>query len=300
MKRKYTLSNKYNSFYINFSFMFIGFVLAIMSTITLYSEITNPGFESWTDGNPDNWRTTNNPPTFVNVTQTIDAHSGSYALEGEVKTINGFSIPVALESGSDGAGFPENTRPAALHGWYKFTSISQDIFMVTLAFRKGEQGIGAGQFSTTNSTGNWTEFVANIVWGSEETPDEVLIGFQLQGTTGLVHEGSLFIIDDLAYGPAIPTGVEEKSGPNEVSLLQNYPNPFNQTTTIRYNIGESEQVNLSVYDLLGQEVATLANGNQSPGNYEINFDSSKLPQGTYFYKLQAGASTHVKVMDVVR
>ena len=90
--------------------------------------------------------------------------------------------------------------------------------------------------------------------------------------------------------------------PNEFSLSQNYPNPFNPTTTIKYSIpvvdgnsASTKDVSLKVYDVLGSEVATLVNEEQSAGNYKIDFDASflnrEISSGIYFYKLVVGAST---------
>ena len=82
--------------------------------------------------------------------------------------------------------------------------------------------------------------------------------------------------------------------PIEFLLEQNYPNPFNPSTTIRYSIlsvfsttGRNLNVVLKVYDVLGNEIAELVNEEKPEGNYEINFDASKLSSGVYFYKLQA-------------
>ena len=95
----------------------------------------------------------------------------------------------------------------------------------------------------------------------------------------------------------IITSVEEnkESIPNKFSLSQNYPNPFNPSTTIKYSIPNVEtlratsvNVTLKVYDMLGQEVATLVNKEQKAGNYEINFNANKLTSEIYFYTLQAG------------
>ncbi len=84
------------------------------------------------------------------------------------------------------------------------------------------------------------------------------------------------------------TDVEEENNIMGFSLSQNYPNPFNPTTTIRYSIPKMAMVKLSVYDMLGREVATLVNENKSKGNYKIVFDASSLPSGVYFYRLQSG------------
>ena len=82
--------------------------------------------------------------------------------------------------------------------------------------------------------------------------------------------------------------------PSEYSLEQNYPNPFNPSTTIMYSITQktiqqnpSANVLLKVYNVLGQEVATLVNEAQKSGSYEVSFDASNLTSGIYFYKLQS-------------
>ncbi|MFH1197180.1 MAG: T9SS type A sorting domain-containing protein [bacterium] len=95
--------------------------------------------------------------------------------------------------------------------------------------------------------------------------------------------------------------------PTEFSLSQNYPNPFNPTTTIKYSIPfvktpymASLQVNLKVFDLLGNEVAVLVNEYKSPGEYEIEFDASQLPSGVYFYKLTAGDFSQSRKMILMK
>jgi len=74
--------------------------------------------------------------------------------------------------------------------------------------------------------------------------------------------------------------------PDKYSLGQNYPNPFNPSTKINYKIAQSEFVNLSIYNVLGKEVAVLVNEIQSPGTYSIVFFADNLPGGVYFYKLE--------------
>ena len=85
-------------------------------------------------------------------------------------------------------------------------------------------------------------------------------------------------------------------GPLAFELEQNYPNPFNPSTTIKYGIPEAGNVRLAVYNLIGEEVALLADGYSEAGFFEVNFDASNLPSGAYFYKLQSQNSVEVKKM----
>ena len=88
--------------------------------------------------------------------------------------------------------------------------------------------------------------------------------------------------------------------PTEFALEQNYPNPFNPTTTISYSIQELSFVTLKIYDVLGSEVAILVNNKKPAGNYEVEFDATGLPSGTYFYRIQAGNFVETKKMILLK
>jgi hypothetical protein len=75
--------------------------------------------------------------------------------------------------------------------------------------------------------------------------------------------------------------------PTEFKLSQNYPNPFNPVTQISYTVPRTEYVSLKVYNLLGQEVATLVEGVKTPGVYRVTFDGSDLTSGVYLYTEKA-------------
>jgi hypothetical protein len=83
-------------------------------------------------------------------------------------------------------------------------------------------------------------------------------------------------------------------------LEQNYPNPFNPVTTIKYSIPEVSKVSLALFNLLGEEVATLVNEGKSAGNYIVEFNAVNLPSGIYFYRLQAGDYIETKKMMLMK
>jgi hypothetical protein len=88
--------------------------------------------------------------------------------------------------------------------------------------------------------------------------------------------------------------------PAKYSLQQNYPNPFNPSTVIKYSIPKEQVVSLKIFNVLGQEVATLLNKMQTAGNYEVTFNASKLASGVYIYQLNAGTFTYSKKMMLLK
>lgn len=103
---------------------------------------------------------------------------------------------------------------------------------------------------------------------------------------------------------------ENYSIPIQFSLNQNYPNPFNPNTKIKFSIETRCGVSLRVYDVLGNEVATLVNEEKQPGNYEVSFSTQQtinsafggrqLSSGIYFYQLRAGNFVQTKKMIVLK
>ena len=88
--------------------------------------------------------------------------------------------------------------------------------------------------------------------------------------------------------------------PGEFTLAQNYPNPFNPTKQIMYGLPQQSRVRLTIYNVLGQEVATLVDEEQEAGSYQVRFDARGLASGIYFYRLQAGEFVETKNLLLVK
>jgi N-acetylneuraminic acid mutarotase len=104
------------------------------------------------------------------------------------------------------------------------------------------------------------------------------------------------------YEFSIITEVEEELNelPTEYILSQNYPNPFNPATKIRFSVPQSSNVIIKVFDILGNEIATLVNEEKPAGSYEMTWHAANLPSGVYFYRLRAGNFLETKKMILLR
>ncbi len=156
------------------------------------------------------------------------------------------------------------------------------------------------QFSISlNETQNLsTTITKNGEWDTDNL--KVIVFVQNKTTKEILQSESIFYSDltitDIESTPVLN---------NNFKLEQNYPNPFNPTTTISYSIPNVESfqattVELIVYDILGKEVVTLVNKQQSSGNYQIAFDASNLSAGFYYYQLKAGNNIETKKMILLK
>jgi hypothetical protein len=105
--------------------------------------------------------------------------------------------------------------------------------------------------------------------------------------------------------PIVAVNDERITPPNEFTLFQNYPNPFNPTTSIKYAVSSMQFVTLKVYDILGNEVATLVDEYKPADSYEVYFnghsdEGQNLSSGVYFYQLKASSFTETKKMILLR
>ncbi|WP_251954643.1 choice-of-anchor D domain-containing protein [Salinibacter ruber] len=94
--------------------------------------------------------------------------------------------------------------------------------------------------------------------------------------------------------------IAQQTAPDETRLKANYPNPFSEQTTIEYDVAEQSKVNIRVYNVLGQQVATLARGTKQAGTHQVDWSGQSLSSGKYFVRLEAGGTTDTKQITIVR
>jgi hypothetical protein len=104
----------------------------------------------------------------------------------------------------------------------------------------------------------------------------------------------------LAQSPPVAIKFLPDFNPQTFKLSQNYPNPFNPRTTIAFHLPKSANVTLEIFNILGEEVATLLSASLLSGSYEYEWDASELPSGVYLYKLEAGDFIEVRKMILMK
>ncbi len=145
-------------------------------------------------------------------------------------------------------------------------------------------GLAPGQYSVFVDKAGYNESVAatvNAAYNINGSPMPGTVNFTIDGTLGVIET---------------KTDIQ----PVTYVLEQNYPNPFNPSTTISFSLPNSGNISLKVYNVVGQEVATLLNGYKTVGQYNVTFNASNLSSGVYFYRLDAGSYTVAKKMLLVK
>jgi len=280
-------------------------LLTLCFSNLLFAQPLNNSFENWNTLDPVDWLSSDElyGGTFDGIIQSSDAHEGSFSARLEVIDIGGGlgSMPYLWSIDDAGSLHPVTQKYGSLKGWYKFSPQGNDILYVgVVMFDSDSSAIGAGVFIQSNQVTSWTEFEAPIYYNpGSPNPIQVLINIYIADSTGQINVGTFALIDQLSFSG--PSSVEQISGlPMDFNLSQNYPNPFNPTTNIEYSIPEASFVQLKVYDVLGNEVATLVNEEQSAGIYRADFSGTDLASGLYIAKLQAGNYSKTIKMSLLK
>jgi hypothetical protein len=146
----------------------------------------------------------------------------------------------------------------------------------------------------------WAAALLDHIWDTPKLLGTVkfLAGNQL---SFIAKNNMTGLTNPYKYDGTDPTGVRETQVvPTEFSLMHNYPNPFNPTTIISYSIPSNSHVRLTVYDILGRQVAVLVDEVEVAGVYKVNFNGQNYASGVYFYRLEAGSHTATQKMMMLK
>ncbi len=122
-------------------------------------------------------------------------------------------------------------------------------------------------------------------------------GYIIAGITG---EDDLYLVRIAAEETSVPQGNQNEILPEKFNLYSPYPNPFNAVVRINYDVGGNGKVNVSVYNVLGERVGTVADHHASPGRYSVNWDAGDLPSGVYFIRMKAGDYQQTRKVVLLR
>jgi len=200
-------------------------------------------------------------------------------VKGALYTISEADAPLPVELQTFTANFVQSQKKVILN-WQTATEVNSYAFEVQ---RKSLDWINIGTV---------------LAHGNSNSPKEYSFT-DSQVPTGVIYYRLKMIDSDgsCKFGPTVAI---KSLRPVNPQVNQNYPNPFNPKTTISYSLPKNSFVTLKVYNILGKEVAVLINGEQSAGNYSVDFDGNSLTSGTYVYRLSAGGKIATKKMILIK
>ena len=283
---------------------------------TIFVSTKDNGLGKSTD-NGDTWAGASGSVPESNVGAFTITNNGTLLLG--VKGSNGL-----YRSTDDGASWTHTNFPMNFRV-YSLTVASNNIFAGTAEYLDGiykSVDDGATWQKLSNASASY-EYYSNGIFTSD---GKLLIGVLNTGIYGSTDLGNTwqlfnngltslygFVLAQAPNGTIYATsgdGVFKSTGTtnigndgtviNSYRLEQNYPNPFNPSTTINYNLPVQQHVSLKVYDVLGNEIATLINVEQNAGSHSIDFNASQLGSGVYFYRLETGNFAETKSMILIK
>lgn len=142
--------------------------------------------------------------------------------------------------------------------------------------------------------------VLAALWTNDDVEDEPSRTFYHRVTAAAAEQSVVSDARIVTFVRSTSSGSGDPEHPTRFSLDQNYPNPFNPQTTISYTLDETAFVRLTVYDVIGKEIATLVSEEKPSGDHRLTFEAGRLNSGVYVYRIEAGDHTAMKRMVLLK
>lgn len=230
-----------------------------------------------------------------------------------------FALAIIINGEGDTSLFAGTSRGVWMHPFSKKFPIIE-LNKYTIEFYSSDTNVEKDSIRVTNNSHvplvvdsvytktKW--FAVTLLHDTVTDADTVSLSVSFSPDSVRTYSDTLYIVSNSVYkltkvplsGQMSVTSIWQNKpiNPKQFEISQNYPNPFNPTTTINYSVAKNTLVSIKIYDILGRKIETLVNKQEIPGNYNIEFNASKLASGIYFYRMQAGDFVETKKLILLK
>ena len=270
-----------------------------------FSQIPNESFENWTNGEPDNWWSSNG---IAHVLPDSNSHSGFLALRLQITADSSGAQGTTLYTrvASSGSYYPLGniTPPTSIQFWAITNLLNGDVLSINTTLKNASNNIVALINGTCVSTNSSTYQLYNFpltytLPGS--LPDSAATWFSFKNGSCVpninpLHAGSFVIIDGISYDN--PTGIKNEDGNEMIQSI--YPNPASAFTSLNYQLKKSSDVKIQIFDAYGKIIEEYEESSLPAGNHSFPIDLNACSNGIYITSLTTNDGRDVSKMIVNR
>ena len=276
-------------------------LLSFSVTVAASTQVPNGGFETWANGVPEGFAANNLPPNFLPITQSTDAHSGSYAVKGEVLANPLFpgqnAAPTLMSVGITGLG------PASLTGWYKFTPANSATYLLISlnAVDQNNQMTGYGFQQIFNGASSYTQFTIPVDYslGSGQPTVSYTISALTGDGTPSPLLGTTFHLDDLSVSGSGNAIGEHAAVHFSAGTFR--PNPAITVSTLDLHMNKAGKLHGDIVDVQGRVVGSIAERTLAQGDHKIDLPiDGRWENGSYLVRLVVDGSPFARPLVIER
>ena len=268
-------------------------------TALSHAQITNGGFEAWTDDLPDNWITNNSDPLgLYPISKSTEAHAGSFAVRGEVvlSDVSGDPYPPVLQRFEE----PMSGTPGELSGWYRFNPVAAgDQMTASVTLLDGDNGLVAiGVRSFSNAQPDYAQFYVPLDYSIGNGNPAIKANFAFGLAPATSSAGSWFLLDDIAFQG---TASIAEAGRFIPFVGVPYPQPVNDVVHLKLDMPMAGRIRVEVLDALGRTVSAPVDEVLPAGTAVLQWPTpAALGNGRYLLRVVAADRSFIRMLTVQR